>query len=76
MNWVILQLLQHVLPHVSDAATTEANALRNGINLAAHVGCSRIEAESDCELVIDGVIDPYRFNGFQTTTIVECAQLS
>ena len=50
--------------------------LRNGINLAAHVGCSRVEVESDCELVIDAVKDPYRFNGSQVAPIVECAQLS
>ena len=50
--------------------------LRNGINLAAHVGCLRIDAESDCELVIDAVKDTYRFNGSQATTIIECPQLS
>ena len=50
--------------------------LRNGINLAAHVGCLRIEAESDCELVIDAVKDTYRFNGSQAATIIECIQLS
>uniref|UniRef100_M8CC01 Gibberellin 20 oxidase 2 n=1 Tax=Aegilops tauschii TaxID=37682 RepID=M8CC01_AEGTA len=36
----------------------------------------RIEAESDCELVIDAVKDPYRFNGSQAAMIVECARLS
>ena len=64
------------MPHVSDVATAEAIALRNGINLAAHVGCLRIDAESDCELVIDAVKDTYRFNGSQATTIIEWVQLS
>ena len=63
-------------PHVSDAASTEAIALRNGINLSAHVGCFKIEAESDCELVIDEVKDPYTFNCSQAAMIVGCAQLS
>ena len=40
------------------------------------MGCSRIEAESDCELVIDAVKDTYRFNGSQAATIIECIQLS
>ena len=46
-------------------ASAETIALRNGINLATHLGVLRIDAESDCELVIDAVKDPYRFNGSQ-----------
>ena len=40
------------------------------------MGVLRIDAESDCELVIDAVKDTYRFNGSQATTIIESVQLS
>ena len=40
------------------------------------MGCFKIEAESDCELVIDAVKDPYTFNCSQAAMIVGCAQLS
>lgn len=62
------------MPNVSDAATTEATARRNGLNLAAHVGCSKVEAESDCDLVIEVV--KASFFGAQVATIVECLQLA
>jgi ribonuclease HI len=41
------------LPFISDAATAEATALRDGLILAGQVGCNRIEVNSDCMDVID-----------------------
>lgn len=35
------------VPHVSDVVTAEAIALRNGLDLAAHIECPKIEAELD-----------------------------
>ena len=41
------------LPFVSDPATAEAYALRDGLILAGQIGCNRIEVNSDCVEVID-----------------------
>ncbi|KAK1646392.1 hypothetical protein QYE76_064197 [Lolium multiflorum] len=41
------------IPHVGDAATAEARALRDGLLLAGQTGCSKIEVNSDCMEVIE-----------------------
>ncbi|KAI5002304.1 hypothetical protein ZWY2020_026954 [Hordeum vulgare] len=66
----------HYIPNVSDAATAESLALRNGLILAAHIGCSKLEAEADCQLVIEAVKDPVGFLGAQYATIFECGQIA
>jgi ribonuclease HI len=41
------------LEHVESAATAEAIAMRNGLELAVSLGCNRVEAESDAVDVIN-----------------------
>ena len=41
------------VPFAVDPATTEAQALRDGLLLAGQIGCNRIEVNSDCVEVID-----------------------
>jgi hypothetical protein len=36
------------IAHVVDAPTVEVHALREGLLLAQHIGCSRIIIQSDC----------------------------
>ncbi|KAE8774698.1 hypothetical protein D1007_52939 [Hordeum vulgare] len=64
------------IPNVSDAATAESLALWNGLDLVANIGCSKLEAESDCEMVIEAVKDPVGFLGAQSATIAECVQIA
>ncbi|KAE8771467.1 hypothetical protein D1007_56635 [Hordeum vulgare] len=65
-----------VHPECSDAATAESLALRNGLNLAANIGCSKLEAESDHQLVVEAIKDPIGFLGAQSATIVECVHIA
>jgi ribonuclease HI len=42
------------IPHVNSAAMAEVMAMKDGLNLANQLGCSRIEAESDSLETIEG----------------------
>ncbi|KAE8782987.1 hypothetical protein D1007_43615 [Hordeum vulgare] len=64
------------IPNVSDAAMAESLALRNGLNLVANIGCSKLETEPGCQLVVEAVKDPVGFLGAQSATIVECVQIA
>jgi ribonuclease HI len=41
------------LPHVANAASVEARALRDGLILAGQVGCNKLVINSDCMEVIE-----------------------
>jgi hypothetical protein len=45
-----------LIPHVNSVAMAEVMAMKDGLNLANQLGCSRIEAESDSLETIEGVL--------------------
>ena len=51
------------LPHVIDAPMAEANALKEGLMLAQHIGCNRFIIQTDCMLVVETMND----GGFSAT---------
>jgi hypothetical protein len=51
------------LPHVADAASAEARALRDGLILAGQVGCNKLVINSDCMKVIETMHNEGNFAG-------------
>lgn len=49
--------------------------IRNGLYLAAHVGCSKVIIESDCSFVVEVVQDLDTYLGPKIVTLMECKQL-
>jgi hypothetical protein len=45
------------IPSISDAATAEARALRDGLLLASQAGCTKLIVKSDCIDVISTMLD-------------------
>jgi hypothetical protein len=72
---------------VIDVTTIEAQALRDGLQLAEHIGCNKIHVKSDCMEVVQALADPRNnrimgsayldeclmiFAGFNMTRIAHC----
>jgi hypothetical protein len=45
------------IPSISDAATTESRALRDGLLLANQVGCTKLIVRSDCMYIVSTMLD-------------------
>jgi ribonuclease HI len=54
------------IPHVLDAASSEAAALRDGLLLAQQIGCNRVVIQSDCMEVVQTMHN----GGFSATAAV------
>jgi hypothetical protein len=52
-NGVFIAAAHSFIEHVVDAPNVEVHALRKGLLLAQHVGCSRIMVQSDCLEVVE-----------------------
>ena len=52
-NGVFIAVAHSFIEHVVDAPTAEVHALREGLLLAQHVGCSRIMVQSDSLEVVE-----------------------
>jgi hypothetical protein len=52
-NGVLLATTHSFIEHVVDAPTAKVLAIREGLLLAQHVGCSRIMVQSDCLVVVE-----------------------
>jgi ribonuclease HI len=63
-------------PFVSDAATAEARALRDGLLLAGQIGFNRLEVDSDCMEVIDVMKNGGNSLGPAAAIYDECSFLS
>ena len=63
------------IPFVSDPATAEAHALRDGLILAGQIGCNRLEVNSDCTEVIDVMINGGNSLGPAAAIFEECTLL-
>jgi ribonuclease HI len=46
-----------LIPHVLDAPSAEAAALRDGLLLAQQIGCNCVEIQSDCMEVVQTMHD-------------------
>jgi ribonuclease HI len=64
------------IPHIGDATTAEARALRDGLILADQLGCNRIEVNSDCLEVIDTMRDGGNSIGPAAAIYEECSFLA
>jgi ribonuclease HI len=53
------------IPHVLDALSAEAAALRDGLLLAQQIGCNCVEIQSDCMEVVQTMHD----GGFSATAV-------
>nr|XP_020186036.1 uncharacterized protein LOC109771748 [Aegilops tauschii subsp. strangulata] len=66
-NWYI--------PVVTGVDSAELMAIRNGLCLAANIGCNMIELESDSSFVVDSMNQIYDYMGPDIAIIMECKQL-
>jgi ribonuclease HI len=64
------------IPSISDAATAEALALRNGLQLAGQLGCTKIIVNSDCMEVISTMLDGGNSIGAAAAIYEECTFLA
>ncbi|XP_073357688.1 uncharacterized protein [Aegilops tauschii subsp. strangulata] len=64
------------IPHVSSAVSAELIAIRNGLYLAANIGCNRVIIESDSALAIEAVNNHDNYFGQDAATVVECKMLA
>jgi hypothetical protein len=63
------------LPFVSDAATAEVSALREGLLLAGQIGCNRLEVNSDCMEVVEIMQNGGNSLGLAAAIYEECTFL-
>ena len=63
------------IPFVSEPATAEAHALRDGPILAGQIGCNRVEVNFDCMEVIDVMMNGGNSLGPAATIFEECTLL-
>lgn len=64
------------IPVAADAITTEAMAMRDGLDFANSLGFNRIEAESDSSQVINFCSGQTRWWDAATAIFAECMDLS
>jgi ribonuclease HI len=63
------------LPNISSAAAAEAIAMREGLILANHLGCSNVQAESDSMEIIEACTWEETWWGESATIYAECVDL-
>lgn len=66
----------HLLPQVRDVLTAEAFALLHGLQLADHLGCSRVLVNSDNSSLMEAMQGNTRFYGSAAAVIEECHKLA
>lgn len=64
------------LPHISDVDSAEIIAIRNGLLLAANVGCSRVFIESDISFAVEAVVQDEAYQGPELPIIMQCKHLA
>jgi hypothetical protein len=64
------------IEHISDASIAEARVVRDGLILAGHIGCTKLEVESDCIEVIDTMKHNGNLEGAAAVIFEECAFLA
>ncbi|KAM3271769.1 hypothetical protein ACQJBY_042149 [Aegilops geniculata] len=64
-----------VLPHINSAVSLEILAIRNGLYLAAHIGCSKVIVESDSQLALEAVEKFESYLGQEAAIVMECNEL-
>jgi ribonuclease HI len=63
------------LPHIADAPTAEAMALRDGLLLAGQIGCNKLIVESDCMEVVQTMQEGGFSRGAAAAIFEECGFL-
>lgn len=61
---------------MTSAGSAKALALRNGLILTGHMGCSKVAAESDCLPIIEVILDTRNCLGPDVAIYAECVQLA
>ena len=64
------------LPHIASASSAEIVAIRNGLYLAANIGCSKVEVESNCEAALECILSADDYLGQDITVVQECSSLA
>ena len=55
--------------------SAEITATRNGLFLAAKIGCNKVMLESDCSFVVEAVEKPDEYEGQEMATVLQCKEL-
>jgi hypothetical protein len=63
------------IPNIGDAASAEARALPNRFIFAVNIRCTKLEISSDCEEVINLMLDEGNSVGPAAAIYEECSQM-
>lgn len=64
------------LPHVITVDSAEMTVIRNGMYLAARIGCKKLLVQSECSFVVEAVQQPDDFVGTNMAIVLKCKQLA